>query len=134
MITNSTGSIIVELWDSDTIDPDDFLGVCEIKLRDIFLHFKYHEENADGNVMIDDWFKIDLLPQYKLQLQKKYDRYLRHMHNENQIQSDLNIVKLERMPTYKRLKSMPLLEDRSKLNKFFFCFYPFYLSFLSFIC
>merc|ERR1712129_156896 len=68
IITNTTGKLVVELWDYDFGDADDYLGKVEIELSDLFLHFSItqDDDNQSSNI-IDDWFEVQLAEEYKLQ-------------------------------------------------------------------
>ena len=178
MITNSTGALVIELWDSDLMDKDDFLGRCTIQLKDLFMHFHYQQHRREieertnkknGNnraeekeeeedqkveehshdcqaanpvmIMIDDWFKLDLLPKYQKKIDRRHREYHRQLEQRNRRRSQtkkmLNAFSRRsrnensQKKIYRAL-TMPVISDEAILDKFcaFLSFFFVYTIFL----
>merc|ERR1712228_806752 len=84
VITNTTGKLVVELWDYDFGDADDYLGKVEIELSDLFLHFSIGQSNVS---IIDDWFEVDLAEEWKVQKNKQLQKVERKK-KKSQLQNE----------------------------------------------
>ena len=113
IITNSTGNLIIELWDWDALSKNDFLGNIIIPLKDLFIHFEYCNNNKnninDGDNIIDDWFKFNISPEYlnKIKEHKYKKNYIARLKSK---ETSYNLLKhSNNKPLYRSARSMPVL-------------------------
>eukprot|EP01084_Bolivina_argentea_P030237 56064_1 len=59
IITNTTGNLVCELWDRETVGDNELLGKVEIPLHTLYLR------HSCGETIIDDWFEVKICDDFK---------------------------------------------------------------------
>ena len=104
-IYNTTGNLVIELWDKD-LTTSKFLGSLHLKLSRLFLH--YSTSHANDNNIIDDWFEVKIIDRYKNKINNKKNNNIKN----KKVNSD---EKEEQEPVYKKVDSIPNMRaDDSK--------------------